>query len=70
MSGIHVRGQARNLIGEVPLAEARGYATDPRDYTHGRGTFTLEFRRYDQVPEAIATEVIKERKAAGKIPER
>jgi elongation factor G len=54
----------------VPLAEARGYATALRSLTQGRGTFTLEFRRYDHVPDAIATEVIKERRAAGEIPER
>jgi elongation factor G len=66
----NVRGSLRNVNGEVPLAEARGYATALRSLTQGRGTFTLEFRRYDHVPDAIATEVIKERRAAGEIPER
>jgi elongation factor G len=67
---MNVRGGLRNVNGEVPLAEARGYATALRSLTQGRGTFTLEFHRYDQVPDEIATEIIKERKAAGKIPER
>ncbi|MDF1516017.1 MAG: elongation factor G, partial [Anaerolineae bacterium] len=67
---IRVRGHIRNLVGEVPLAEARGYATNLRSMTQGRGTFTLDFKRYDIVPEYIVEEVIKERKAAGKIPER
>jgi len=60
----------RNVDGEVPLAEARGYATDLRSLTQGRGTFTLEFRRYDLVPDSIAEQVIKRRREEGKIPQR
>ncbi|MBN1877356.1 MAG: elongation factor G [Anaerolineae bacterium] len=70
MGEMRVRGHLRNIDGEVPLAEARGYATDIRSMTQGRGTFTLEFNRYDVVPDNIVEEVIKERKAAGKVPER
>jgi elongation factor G len=70
VSAMHVRGNLRNVDGEVPLAEARGYATDLRSLTQGRGTFSLEFRRYDVVPDGIAEEVIKQRRAEGKIPER
>jgi len=70
VSAMHVRGNLRNVDGEVPLAEARGYATDLRSLTQGRGTFSLEFRRYDVVPDGIAEEVIKQRRADGKIPER
>ena len=68
--GVNVRGNMRTIDGEVPLAEARGYATDLRSLTQGRGTFTLEFRRYDFVPEAIAANVIEVRRAEGKIAER
>jgi elongation factor G len=64
VSGMSVRGSMRNVTGEVPLAEARGYATDLRSLTQGRGTFTLEFQRYDLVPDAIAGPIIKERHAA------
>jgi elongation factor G len=70
VSAIHVRGSGRNVVGEVPLAEARGYATDLRDFTHGRGTFTLEFCHYDLVPDGIAEEIIERRRAEGKIPVR
>ena len=70
VNAMRVRGHLRNVDGEVPLAEARGYATDLRSMTQGRGTFTLEFKRYAVVPDNIAEEVIKERKAAGKIPVR
>ena len=67
---MRARGQLRNVDGEVPLAEARGYATELRSMTQGRGTFTLEFKRYEVTPDNIAEGVIKDRKAAGKIPER
>jgi len=67
---MHVRGRSRNLVGDVPLAEARGYATDLRSLTQGRGTFTLEFHRYDLVPDGIAEQIIKQRRAEGKIPKR
>jgi len=70
MGEMRVRGHLRNIDGEVPLSEARGYATDIRSMTQGRGTFTLEFKRYDVVPDNIVEEVVKERKAAGKVPER
>ncbi|MFN2270892.1 MAG: elongation factor G [Anaerolineae bacterium] len=70
VNAVHVRGSARNVIAEVPLAEARGYATDLRDFTSGRGTFTLEFRRYDLVPDKIAEQITKQRQAEGKVPRR
>ncbi len=70
VNAMRVRGQLRNVDGVVPLAEARGYATELRSMTQGRGTFTLEFKRYDVTPENITETVIKDRKAAGKIPER
>ena len=70
VNGIHVRGNVRNVVGEVPLAEARGYATALRDFTHGRGTFTLEFRRYDLVPDGIAEQIVQQRQVEGKIPRR
>jgi len=71
VNAMRVRGNdMRNIDGEVPLAEARGYATDLRSMTQGRGAFTLEFERYDIVPDDIAEEVIEERRKAGKIPQR
>jgi elongation factor G len=70
IKAMHVRGRVRNVDGEVPLSETFGYATDLRSLTQGRGTFTLEFNRYDLVPDSIAQEVIKQRREDGKIPTR
>jgi elongation factor G len=70
VSNLQVRGSTRNLVGEVPLAEVRGYATDLRSLTQGRCTFTLEFRRYELVPDTLAEQIIEQRQAEGKVPRR
>ena len=67
---MRVRGNVRNVDGEVPLSETFGYATDLRSLTQGRGTFTLEFDRYDLVPDAIAEQVIRQRREEGKLAQR
>ena len=47
---------------EVPLAEVQRYAQDLRSVSHGRGTYSLEFDHYDQVPPNLETKVIEETK--------
>jgi elongation factor G len=64
------RNSIQTVVGEVPLAEMRGYVTALRDFTHGRGTFTLEFLRHDLVPESLAEGIIAQRRAEGRIPLR
>lgn len=47
------------LDAKVPLAEMFGYATALRSLTEGRGTFTMEFDHYEEVPKQIAQEIIE-----------
>ena len=42
----------------VPLAEMFGYATDLRSRTQGRGNYTMHFAQYEDVPKAIAEDVV------------
>ncbi len=44
---------------EVPLAEMFGYATDLRSMSQGRATYSMEFSRYNEVPNNVAEAVIK-----------
>ena len=46
----------------VPLAEMFGYSTDLRSATQGRGTYTMEFDHYGEVPSNVAKEIIEKRK--------
>lgn len=46
---------------EVPLAEMFGYATDLRSQTQGRGTFTMEFAKYLEVPKSISEKIMGDR---------
>lgn len=51
---------AQCINAEVPLAEMQKYATELRSMTQGRGSFTLEFDRYEPAPQPIADKVIAE----------
>lgn len=48
------------IIAEAPQAELFEYAIDLRSMTQARGSFTMEFIRYDEVPLDIAEEIIEE----------
>lgn len=48
---------------EVPLAEMTTYAIDLRSITQGRGSFTLDFIRYDETPANVQQKIIEEAKA-------
>jgi len=51
---------------KVPLAEMFGYATQLRSMTQGRGTFTMEFDHYEEVPNNITQEIIEGKKKGKK----
>ncbi|MEK7503641.1 MAG: elongation factor G [Patescibacteria group bacterium] len=47
------------ILAKVPLSEMFGYATSLRSMTEGRGTFTMEFDYYAEVPQNIAQEIVE-----------
>jgi elongation factor G len=63
VEGMEPRGNAQSVRARVPLAAMFGYATDLRSTTQGRATFTMQFERYEEVPQAIATEIVSAAKS-------
>ena len=61
VEGQEPQGNTGNVIVRalVPLANMFGYATDLRSNTQGRGTFSMEFHNYEQVPANIEKEIIE-----------
>ncbi|MFN8187728.1 MAG: elongation factor G [Gaiellales bacterium] len=58
VEGLEPRGNAQAIRARVPLATMFGYATDLRSTTQGRATFTMQFDRYEEVPQSIASEIV------------
>jgi elongation factor G len=56
--GMEPKGSATEIKAEVPMAEVLDYAPDLRAITGGRGDYTMEFERYEEVPSHIAQKVI------------
>jgi len=54
-------GNAQVIKASVPLSEMFGYATDLRSMSQGRADFTMQFDRYEEVPQSIASEIIEAR---------
>ena len=52
------RGNARVIEAMVPLANMFGYVNTLRSMSQGRATYTMTFDHYDQVPQAVAEEVV------------
>ncbi|HEY8865670.1 MAG TPA: elongation factor G, partial [Solirubrobacteraceae bacterium] len=61
VQGQERRGNALAVTGYAPLSEMFGYATDLRSTTQGRATYTMQFDRYDEVPNNIAEEIVEKR---------
>ena len=58
VEGLEQRGNAQVVRAQVPLATMFGYATDVRSTTQGRATFTMQFDRYEEVPQEVASEIV------------
>lgn len=63
VDGMEARAGAQVVEAHVPLAEMFGYATNLRSATQGRGTYTMQFDHYEEVPKSVSEELIK--KATG-----
>jgi elongation factor G len=62
--GMDVRSNMQVIKAQAPLAEMFKYATDLRSMTQGRGSYTMKFSRYDQVPQKISAGIIEKAKQA------
>lgn len=61
IEGMETENGESRINGFVPLSEMFGYATTLRSSTQGRGTFTMTFDHYEDVPKAIADKITEER---------
>ena len=62
VQGMEARGGLQVIRMHVPLAEMFGYATELRSMTQGRGTFSMEFSHYSEVPKNVAEGIIAKAK--------
>jgi len=60
--GVESKGNNQVVKATVPMAEILKYAPDLRSMTGGRGTFTVEFSHYEEVPAHIAAKIIENAK--------
>lgn len=61
IDGMETENGESRIKGFVPLSEMFGYATGLRSSTQGRGTFTMTFDHYEEVPKAISQQITEER---------
>jgi len=65
IEGMELRATTQIIKSMVPLSEMFGYATELRSRTQGRGSFTMHFGKYEEVPAGLAEEIVS--KVQGKI---
>jgi len=58
LEGTEIRGTTQIIKASVPLSEMFGYVTELRSRTQGRGSSTMHFARYEEVPKSIAEEIV------------
>ena len=58
VTGMDMHAGLHSIDGLVPLSEMFGYATDLRSKTQGRGTYTMQFAHYEEVPTNIADKIL------------
>ncbi len=65
IEGTEIRGGTYMIKSMVPLSEMFGYATDLRSKTQGRGSFTMHFGQYEEVPRNLAEEIVQKVQGKG-----
>jgi elongation factor G len=65
LEGTEIRGTTQLIKAMVPLSEMFGYATELRSRTQGRGSFTMHFGQYEEVPKNLSEEIVA--KVQGKV---
>jgi len=58
IGGMFTRSEARVVAASVPLAEMFGYATRMRSISQGRAVYSMQFSRYDTLPQSVAEEIV------------
>jgi elongation factor G len=66
LEGTEIAGGTHIIKSMVPLSEMFGYATELRSRTQGRGSFTMHFGQYEEVPRNLAEEIINRNKGVAK----
>jgi elongation factor G len=61
IDGMEPRGNTQVVSAVAPLSEMFGYATDLRSMSQGRASYTMQFERYEEVPQHIAEKVVESR---------
>jgi elongation factor G len=69
IENIDSRLNFRIITASAPLANMFGYATDLRSFTQGRGSFSMHFARYREVPGNIRDEIIEKVKGKALVKE-
>jgi elongation factor G len=62
LEGTEIAGGTHIVKAMVPLSEMFGYATELRSRTQGRGSFSMHFGQYEEVPKNLAEEIINRNK--------
>ncbi|MFH0791101.1 MAG: elongation factor G [Candidatus Omnitrophota bacterium] len=66
MVGMDIKGNSQIVKATVPLAEMFTYANDLRSLTGGRGTYTMKFSHYAEVPHKIISAIVSQYQASRK----
>jgi elongation factor G len=65
LEGTEIQGTTQVIKASVPLSEMFGYVNELRSRTQGRGSYTMHFSRYEEVPKTVSEEIVS--KVQGKV---